>query len=144
MNSTKQNSTGPFDLGSENPDRSRSATNSPVNRESTDVAPPPPPPPLFLSFQSWFEKGKIEREGLSSVPEEINFPREASHSSFFFFFFLTICTYLHIYNIPSRLGLVVHLLGSHYRSQVEKLRVSPGNILQIELGEGVVRFPVAG
>ena len=33
----------------------------------------------------------------------------------------TICTYLHIYNIPSLLGLVVHLLGSHYRSQVEKL-----------------------
>ena len=25
-----------------------------------------------------------------------------------------------------------------------KVRVSPGNILQIELGEGVVRFPVAG
>ena len=81
MNS-KQNCTGPFDLGSENPDRSRSATNSPVNRESTDVA-----PPLFLSIQSRFEKGKIEREGLSSVPEEINFPREASHSFFFCFFF---------------------------------------------------------
>ena len=109
------NSTGPFDLGSENPDRSRSATNSPVNRESTDVA-----PPFFLSFQSRFEKGKIEREGLSSVPEEIKFPREASQF-FFFVFFFTICTYLHIYNIPSLLGLVVHLLGSHYRSQVEKL-----------------------
>ena len=48
------------------------------------------PPPFFLSFQSRFEKGKIEREGLSSVPEE-------SHSFFFFFFFFffTICTYLH-------------------------------------------------
>ena len=35
----------------------------------------------------------------------------------------TVCTYmyLHIYNISSLLGLVVHLLGSHYRSQVEKL-----------------------
>ena len=32
--------------------------------------------------------GKIEREGLSSVPEEINFPREASHSFFLFFFFV--------------------------------------------------------
>ena len=135
MNSTKQNSTGPFDLGSENPDRSRSATNSPVNRESTDVAPPPP----FLPFQSRLRREDREREGLSSVPEEINFPREASHSFVFFFVFFfkhmyiqhiytmyitnifTICTYLHIYNIPSILGLVVHLLGSHHRSQVEKL-----------------------
>ena len=97
------------------------------------------PPPFFLSFQSRFEKGKIER-GAEFSPGRNKLPK-GSKSQFFFF---TICTYLHIYNIPSLLGLVVHLLGSHYRSQVEKLRVSPGNILQIELGEGVVRFPVAG
>ena len=39
----------------------------------------------------------------------------------YIFNIFTICTYLHIYNISSLLGLVVHLLGSHYRSQVEKL-----------------------
>ena len=55
-----------------------------------------PPPPFFLSFQSRFEKGKIEREGLSSVPEEINFPREASHSFFLFFFFVNMYIFTYI------------------------------------------------
>ena len=49
------------------------------------------PSPFFLP--SFALRKKIEREGLSSVPE-INFPREASHSLFVFLFFLY---YVHIY-----------------------------------------------
>ena len=55
------------------------------------------PHPFFLSFQSRFEKGKIEREGLSSVPEERNFPREASHRFLVFFFFFFYNMYIFTY-----------------------------------------------
>ena len=52
--------------------------------------------------------------------------------------------YLHMYRSPPCPGQLVDLLGSHNRSQVVKLGVSPSHILQIKLCEGIMGFAVAG
>ena len=111
----------------------------PVIRNGTvrvDLAPPPP----FL--QTCSEVGE-ERDEFS--PIKISLPRD------FFFFFLTICAiytnmyrYLPRYRSPLGTSLLVDLLSSHDRSKMVELRVNPSHILQVELGEGIMRFPVAG
>ena len=40
--------------------------------------------------------------------------------------------------------LLSNLLGSHYWPQMVQLRVRPSHILQVELGERVVRLPMTG
>ena len=98
-------------------------------------------PPPFL--QTCSEVGE-ERDEFS--PIEISLPEEVLR-----FFFLTICAiytnmykYLHMYRSPLGTGLLVDLLSSHNRTKMVELRVGPGHILQIELSEGIMRFPVAG
>ena len=38
---------------------------------------------------------------------------------------------------------MANLLCCHYGAQMIEIRISPGNILQVELGEGVVGLPTA-
>ena len=40
--------------------------------------------------------------------------------------------------------LISDLLGRNHRAQMVYFRISPGQILQIELGKSVMRLPVTG
>ena len=64
------------------------------------------------------------KRGMSLVPQELNFSREASHSFGVFFklmYYIQGINNIYIYVHISFLGLVVDLLGSHHWTQMEKL-----------------------
>ena len=82
-----------------------------VTRKYTDVAPPPFPRPAL----------RKRKRGISSLPEEINFPK-GSKSQFFFFFFFFEIDFFYILMYTSHFwGLVMDLLSSHHWTQMEKL-----------------------
>ena len=69
---------------------------------------------------------------------------------FFFFLLKYMCYIYNVYNYLHRLwsplgtSLLVDLLGSHDWTKMEELWISPRHILQVELSEGIMGFPVAG
>ena len=106
------------------------------------------PPPFFTDLL--WGRG---REGW--VQSHKKYISRRKYVRIFFFFFCCCCltiyaiytnmyTYLQMYRSPLSPRLLVDLLGSHNRAKMVELWVSPSHILQIELSEGVMRFPVAG
>ena len=124
--------------------------NEPLNRCKKPPGDRLSPPPL-LSRLNWRERERGKRR---VEPEE--YRRTKTHQLKPYGIWMRglrrlnpICQKVQLYTLctcprPNRpSGLGVDLLGRHYWTQMVHLPVSSSHILQVELGESIVRLPMA-